>query len=57
MIEPGKYNSSDLAKMILRELLGTVRDDQKKGVRKIITTDEVAKFIPSGYSEISRVES
>ena len=57
VIEPGKYNSSDLAKMILRELLGTVRDDQKKGVRKIITTDGVAKFIPSGYSEISRVES
>jgi predicted ribosome quality control (RQC) complex YloA/Tae2 family protein len=57
VIEPGKYNSSDLAKMISRELLGTVRDDQKKGLRKIIAADEVAKFLPSGYSEISKVES
>ncbi|MGZ4893699.1 MAG: ribosome rescue protein RqcH [Halobacteriota archaeon] len=57
VIEPGKYNSSDLAKMISRELLGAVRDDQKKGVRKIITTDGVARFIPSGYSEITRVEA
>jgi predicted ribosome quality control (RQC) complex YloA/Tae2 family protein len=57
VIEPGKYNSSDLAKMISRELLDTVRDDQKKGLRKIIAVDEVAKFLPSGYSEISRVES
>jgi predicted ribosome quality control (RQC) complex YloA/Tae2 family protein len=57
VIEPGKYNSSDLAKMISRELLGTVPDDQKKGLRKIITADDVAKFLPSGYSEISRVES
>jgi hypothetical protein len=34
-----------------------VRDDQKKGLRKIIAADEVAKFLPSGYSEISKVES
>jgi len=57
VIEPGKYNQSDLAKMILRELLATTREDQKKSLRKIIAVDEVAKFLPSGYSEISRVES
>jgi hypothetical protein len=26
-------------------------------LRKIIAVDEVAKFLPSGYSEISKVES
>jgi len=57
VIEPGKYNASDLAKMIARELLGTVPDDQKKGLRKIIAAGEVAKFLPSGYSDISKVES
>jgi predicted ribosome quality control (RQC) complex YloA/Tae2 family protein len=55
VIEPGKYNQSDLAKMILRELLATTPEDQKKSLRKIIAVDEVAKFLPSGYSEISRV--
>ena len=55
VIEPGKYNQSDLAKMILRELLATTPEDQKKSLRRIIAVDEVAKFLPSGYSEISRV--
>jgi hypothetical protein len=41
--------------MILRELLATTPEDQKKSLRKIIAVDEVAKFLPSGYSEISRV--
>jgi hypothetical protein len=54
-IEPGKYNQNDLAKMILRELVATTPEDQKKSLRKIITVDEVTKFLPSGYSEISRV--
>jgi predicted ribosome quality control (RQC) complex YloA/Tae2 family protein len=57
VIEPGKYNQSDLAKMISRELLTIAREDQKKSLRKIVAVDEVAKFLPSGYSEISRVES
>jgi predicted ribosome quality control (RQC) complex YloA/Tae2 family protein len=57
VIEPGKYNQSDLAKMISRELLATAREETKKSLRKIIAVDEVAKFLPSGYSEISKVES
>jgi predicted ribosome quality control (RQC) complex YloA/Tae2 family protein len=57
VIEPGKYNPSDLAKMISRELLAIAREDQRKSLRKIIAVDEVVKFLPSGYSEISRVES
>ncbi len=57
VIEPGKFNLSDLAKMISRELLAITKEDHKKSVRKIIAVDEVAKFLPSGYSDISRVES
>jgi predicted ribosome quality control (RQC) complex YloA/Tae2 family protein len=57
VIEPGKFNQDDLAKMISRELLAKVREDQKKSLRKIIAVDEVVKFLPSGYSEIIRVES
>jgi len=57
VIEPGKYNLSDVAKMISRELLATAKEDHKNSLRKIIVVDEVVKFLPSGYSEISRVES
>ena len=56
VIEPGKYNQSDVAKMISRELLATTKEGHKKSLRKIIAVDEVAKFLPSGYSEINRVE-
>ncbi len=56
VIEPGKYNASDLAKMISRELLDTAPEDEKKSFRKIITVDQVAKFLPAGYSEIGRLE-
>ncbi|MGZ7132797.1 MAG: NFACT RNA binding domain-containing protein, partial [Halobacteriota archaeon] len=53
VLEPGKYNASDLAKMISRELLATAREDEKKNLRKIITVDQIAKFLPAGYSDIS----
>jgi len=56
VLEPGKYNPSDLAKMISRELLAAVPEDEKKNLRKIITVDQIAKFLPAGYSEISRFE-
>ncbi|MGA7076262.1 MAG: ribosome rescue protein RqcH [Halobacteriota archaeon] len=56
VIEPGKYNPNDLAKMISRELLATAREDEKKSLRKIITVDQIAKFLPAGYSDISRFE-
>lgn len=57
VLEPGKYNPSDLAKMISRELLTTAREDEKKSLRKIITVDQIAKFLPAGYSDISRFEA
>ena len=57
VLEPGKYNPSDLAKMISRELLAAAPEDEKKNLRKIITVDQIVKFLPAGYSEISRFES
>jgi predicted ribosome quality control (RQC) complex YloA/Tae2 family protein len=57
VLEPGKYNPSDLAKMISRELLVAAPEDEKKNLRKIITVDQIVKFLPAGYSEISRFES
>jgi hypothetical protein len=57
VLEPGKYNPSDLAKMISRELLAVAPEDEKKNLRKIITVDQIVKFLPAGYSEISRFES
>jgi hypothetical protein len=57
VLEPGKYNQSDLAKMISRQLLAAVHGDEKKTFRKLITVDQIAKFLPAGYSEVVRVES
>jgi len=53
VLKPGKYNQSDVAKMISRELLARAREDEKKGLRTVITVNQIAKFLPSGYSEIS----
>jgi hypothetical protein len=56
VLEPGKYNQSDIAKMVSRELLARARDDEKKALRKVVTVDQIAKFVPPGYSEISGFE-
>ena len=55
-LEPGKYNQSDVAKMVSRELLAKAREDEKKGLRTAVTVNQIAKFLPSGYSEISGFE-
>ena len=56
VLEPGKYNQSDVAKMISRELLARAREDEKKGLRRVVRVDEITKFLPPGYSEISGFE-
>jgi predicted ribosome quality control (RQC) complex YloA/Tae2 family protein len=56
VLEPGKYNQSDVAKMISRELLARAREDEKKGLRTVVTVNQIAKFLPSGYSEIRGLE-
>ncbi len=56
VLEPGKYNQSDVAKMISRELLARAREDERKGLRTVVTVNQIAKFLPSGYSEIRGFE-
>jgi hypothetical protein len=56
VLEPGKYNQSDVAKMISREFLARAREDEKKGLRTVVTVNQIAKFLPSGYSEIRGLE-
>ncbi|MDD1721618.1 MAG: NFACT family protein [Euryarchaeota archaeon] len=55
-IEPGKYNQSDIAKLIVRELLVRAKEDERKALRKIITVDDVIKFVPPGTSDILNSE-
>lgn len=56
MVGPGKYNQNDIAKLIVRELLARVNDDERKALRKIITVDDVIKFVPPGTSDILSAE-
>jgi hypothetical protein len=42
--------------MISRDFLAAAPEDEKKNLRKIITVDQIVKFLPAGYSEISRFE-
>src|ERR1035437_7479642 len=56
VLEPGKYNQSDVAKMISRELLARAREDETNGLRTVVTVNQIAKFLPSGYSEIRGLE-
>jgi len=56
VLEPGKYNQSDVAKMISRELLIRAREDERKRLRTVVTVNQITKFLPSGYSEIRGFE-
>lgn len=55
VVEPGKYNASDLAKMIWRQLLAMATDDQRKSMRRMITVDQITKFLPAGNSALVNV--
>ncbi|MGZ4931841.1 MAG: ribosome rescue protein RqcH [Halobacteriota archaeon] len=56
IVEPGKYNQNDIAKLIVRELLVRVKEDERKALRKLITVDDVIKFVPPGTSYILNAE-
>ncbi|HYA32699.1 MAG TPA: ribosome rescue protein RqcH [Candidatus Bathyarchaeia archaeon] len=53
VLAPGKYNLSDAAKMVLRELLAKVPEQDKKRIRALVAVDQITRFLPPGYSEIS----
>jgi predicted ribosome quality control (RQC) complex YloA/Tae2 family protein len=55
VVEPGKYSASDLGKMILRQLLAMAPDDLRKSVRRIISVDQIMKFLPTGNSALVNV--
>ncbi len=52
IIEPGKYNQTDVAKLVTRELLARIAEEERKALRKIVTVDAVAKFGPPGTSSV-----
>ncbi len=56
LLEPGKYNQDDSAKLVMRELLAQLKENERKAVRKIITIDDVVKFVPSGTSDVLKAE-
>jgi predicted ribosome quality control (RQC) complex YloA/Tae2 family protein len=52
VLEPGKYNQNDISKRIARELLRMATSNDKKSIKLFLTIDHVAKFVPSGTSDI-----
>ncbi|MGZ4920998.1 MAG: ribosome rescue protein RqcH [Halobacteriota archaeon] len=56
IIGPGKYNQNDIAKRIMQELLARVKEDERKALRKIITVDDVVKYVPPGTSDLLNAE-
>jgi len=52
VLEPGKYNQNDISKRIARELFEMSSAANKKTIKRALTIDQIAKFVPAGTSDI-----
>jgi hypothetical protein len=52
VLEPGKYNQNDISKRIARELFEMSSTTNKKTIKRALTIDHIAKFVPPGTSDI-----
>ena len=52
VLEPGKYNQNDISKRIARELFEMSSATNKKTIKRALTIDHIAKFVPPGTSDM-----
>lgn len=52
ILKPGTYGPNDIAKKILRLLRQDFTKEEWKGLKRIVNTEAIAAFVPSGGSDI-----
>ncbi len=55
ILRPGIYEPNDVAKKILREFKGKISAEEEKAWKRVLTGEQVAKFVPPGGSEIAEI--
>jgi predicted ribosome quality control (RQC) complex YloA/Tae2 family protein len=51
-LKPGTYSPNDIAKKVLRALREQLNEEEQKGLKSVLTTEQVAAFVPPGGSDI-----
>jgi NFACT protein RNA binding domain len=51
-LKPGTFEPNDTAKKVLRILRGQLGDEELKGLKSVLNTEQVAAFVPPGGSDI-----
>jgi predicted ribosome quality control (RQC) complex YloA/Tae2 family protein len=51
-LKPGTFEPNDTAKKVLRILRGQLGDEELKGLKAVLNTEQVAAFVPPGGSDI-----
>lgn len=51
-LKPGTFEPNDTAKKVLRILRGQLGEEELKGLKSVLNTDQVAAFVPPGGSDI-----
>jgi predicted ribosome quality control (RQC) complex YloA/Tae2 family protein len=56
-LKPGEFEPNDIAKKVLRILREQLKDEDLKGIKSVLNTEQVAAFVPPGGSDIVSHES
>jgi predicted ribosome quality control (RQC) complex YloA/Tae2 family protein len=51
-LKPGTFEPNDIAKKVLRALREQLKEEDLKGLKSVLTTEQVAAFVPPGGSDI-----
>lgn len=52
LLKPGPYEPNDIAKKVLRQLRETIPEEDWRGLKTVLNTEQVAGYVPPGGSEI-----
>jgi hypothetical protein len=55
VLVPGKFETNDTAKKVLRELKKNIPEDEFKDLKKVLNTENITAFVPPGGSDIAGV--
>jgi hypothetical protein len=51
-LKPGEFEPNDTARKVLRILRSKIPEDEQKGLKSVLNTENVAAFVPPGGSDI-----
>ncbi|HDR73157.1 MAG TPA: fibronectin-binding domain-containing protein [Methanoculleus sp.] len=52
VLAPGQYSPNDMAKKVLRALRQGLAEEEVRGLKRVLNTEQVAAFVPPGGSDL-----